>query len=175
MQCGSGFETFPCSKSKKGGHRCGGNRISRHCRFTASPCHYEFTKSISKATLPLQRTNFLNTLGIPFAHRQITHSLLVARCTTTLNRCPALLIRLEPAEPITTSPNLQTIMEKPADQRPSNDISKQVILQHTIIPSVVTVFVALRFYSRLFYLRSNGWDDWLLLSGFVWLLSTCSS
>lgn len=47
------------------------------------------------------------------------------------------------------------------------NVARQVLLLHTILPSCVTIIVILRIYSRCFWLRSAGWDDWLLTVGFV--------
>ncbi|RPA80943.1 hypothetical protein BJ508DRAFT_415009 [Ascobolus immersus RN42] len=50
---------------------------------------------------------------------------------------------------------------------PDESVVHQVLLLHTILPSFVTLCVLLRLYSRCFYLRSAGWDDWLMSAGFI--------
>lgn len=50
------------------------------------------------------------------------------------------------------------------------DRSNEVILLHTILPSFTAVFIALRLYSRFSLLKSPGWDDLLLVIGWVSLL-----
>lgn len=64
---------------------------------------------------------------------------------------------------------LSITMEKQNEQVPIVDVSKGVLLLHTILPGIVAIFVALRLYSRYCYLCSPGWDDRFLVCGFVWL------
>ncbi|RPA85355.1 hypothetical protein BJ508DRAFT_7395 [Ascobolus immersus RN42] len=50
------------------------------------------------------------------------------------------------------------------------DKSKQIIIFHTVFASITLVFVLLRNYSRFFFLRSPGWDDFLL--NLAWVATT---
>lgn len=59
------------------------------------------------------------------------------------------------------------VLQVPVQTKEIEDVTHNVILLHTILPSFVTILVLLRLYSRCFYLRSAGKDDWLLVAGYV--------